>query len=166
MSNGSGLKITEKCKMPGYKYLFWYSKKAITNIICLKILIKCNCVAHDSKVDTTFVVHHNAFGLPDLLFEINPCGLHVCYPKKMGEFGFIQTVQDYIKLFSKWQKAGAVQARDLYKKLMYPSTTDFRAIVSVHEFPGSNMTIRDVNAAKVNLRLLSSQNEEEHCEKK
>jgi hypothetical protein len=40
-SNGGGLKITEKCKIPGYKYLVWYSKKAITNIICLKNLIKC-----------------------------------------------------------------------------------------------------------------------------
>jgi hypothetical protein len=40
-SNGGGLKITEKCKLPGYKYLVWYSKKAITNIICLKNLIKC-----------------------------------------------------------------------------------------------------------------------------
>jgi hypothetical protein len=38
-SNGGGLKISEKCKIPGYKYLVWYSKKAITNIICLKNLI-------------------------------------------------------------------------------------------------------------------------------
>ncbi len=40
-SNGGGLRITEKCKIPGYKYPVWYSKKAITNIICLKNLIKC-----------------------------------------------------------------------------------------------------------------------------
>jgi hypothetical protein len=40
-SNDGGLKITEKCKIPGYKYSVWYSKKAITNIICLKNLIKC-----------------------------------------------------------------------------------------------------------------------------
>ncbi len=32
-SNGDGLRITKKCKMPGYKYSVWYSKKAITNII-------------------------------------------------------------------------------------------------------------------------------------
>ena len=31
MSNGGGLKITEKCKIPGYKYPVWYSKKAMTN---------------------------------------------------------------------------------------------------------------------------------------
>ncbi len=29
-SNGGGLKITKKCKIPGYKYSVWYSKKAIT----------------------------------------------------------------------------------------------------------------------------------------
>ncbi len=41
-SNGGGLMITKKCKISGYKYLFWYSKKAITNIISLKNLFKCN----------------------------------------------------------------------------------------------------------------------------
>jgi hypothetical protein len=110
--------------------LVWYSKKAITNIICLKNLIKCYPVTYDSELDTTFVVYRSAFGLPDLLFEMHPCGLHVCYPKKMGEFGFVQTVEDNMKLFSKQQIAGVVRARALYKKLMYPSTSDFRAIVS------------------------------------
>jgi hypothetical protein len=40
-SNGGGLKITEQCRIPGYKYKVWFSKKVITNIICLKNLIKC-----------------------------------------------------------------------------------------------------------------------------
>ncbi len=83
MSNGSGLKITKKCKLPGYKYLVWFSKKAITNFICLKNLIKCYWMTSDSKLYTTFIVHSNAFGLPDLLFEMYPCGLHMCYPKKI-----------------------------------------------------------------------------------
>ncbi len=76
-SNGGGLRITEKCKIPGYKYKVWYNKKAITNIICLKNLIKCYRVTYDSEVDTTFVVQRSAYGLPDLLFEMHPCGLHV-----------------------------------------------------------------------------------------
>jgi hypothetical protein len=112
-SNGGGLKITEKCEIPGYKFKLWFSKKAITNIICLKNLIKCYRVTYDSEVDTSFVVHRSAHGLPDLLFEMHPCGLHVCYPTKMGEFGFIQTVEENMKLFSKRQIAGAVQARNL-----------------------------------------------------
>ncbi len=53
MSNGGCLRITEKCKIPVYKYPVWYSKKAITNIICLKNLIKCYRMTYDSKVDTT-----------------------------------------------------------------------------------------------------------------
>ena len=126
-----------------------HSKKAITDIICLKNLIKCYQITYDSELDTTFVVHHSAFGLPDLLFEMHPCGLHVCYPKKMGEFGFVQTVEDNMKLFSKRQIAGAVRARDLYEKLIYPSTSDFRAIVSVGGVPGSDVTTEDVKAADV-----------------
>ncbi len=85
MSNSGGLKITKKCKIQGYKYLVWFSKKSITNIIYLKNLIKCYRVIYDRELDTTFVFHCSAFGLPDLLFEIPPCGLHVCYPKKVGE---------------------------------------------------------------------------------
>ena len=148
-SNGGGLKITEKCRIPGYKYEVWFSKKAITNIICLKNLIKCYRVTYDSEIGTTFVVHRSAHGLPDLLFEMHPCGLHVCYPKKLGQFGFVQTVEDNMKLFSKRQVAGAIKARELYEKLIYPSTADFRAIVAVGGVPGSEVTIDDVKAAEV-----------------
>ncbi len=148
-SNGGGLRITKKCKIPGYKVPVWYRKKAITNIICLKNLIKCYRVTYDSKLDTTFVVHCSAFGLLDLLFEMHPCGLYVCYPKKMGQFGFVHTVHDNMKLFSKRQNAGAVKARELYEKLIFPSTSDFRAIVSAGGVPGLDVTIDDVKAAEV-----------------
>ncbi len=107
-NNGGGLKIPKKCKILGYRYLVWFSKKAITNIICPKNLIKYYQVTYESNLDTTFFVHCSAFGLPDLLFKMHPCGLHVCYPKKMGEFGFVQTVEDIMKFFSKQQIAGAV----------------------------------------------------------
>ncbi len=55
----------------------------------------------------SFIIHIQQFGLPDLIFEMHPCGLHICYPKKMSEFGFIQTLKDNMKLFSKRQIAGA-----------------------------------------------------------
>jgi hypothetical protein len=148
-SNGSDLKITKKCKILGYKYLVWYSKKAITNIICLKNLIKCYRVTYNSKVNTTFVVHCSAFGLPDMLFEMHPCRLHACYPKNMGEFGFVQMVEDNIKLFSKWQIAEAVQARDLFKKKTYPSTADFRAIVIAGGISGCEVMPDNVKATEV-----------------
>ncbi len=48
----------------------------------------------------------------------------------------MQTVEDNMKLFSKHQVAGAIKARELYEKLIYPSTEDFRAIVAVGGFLG------------------------------
>ncbi len=106
-------------------------------------------VLYDSKVETTFVVHHQQFGLSDLFFKMHPCGLHICYPKKMGEFGFIQIVKDNMKLLCKRQIAIATQAKDLFEKMIFPSTADFRAIVSAGGVPGSDVTLKDVNATKV-----------------
>jgi hypothetical protein len=57
-------------------------------------------------------------------------------PKEDGEFGFIQTVKDNMKLFSKRQIAGAAHAKDLNEKMISPSTADFRAIVSAWWHPG------------------------------
>ena len=54
-----------------------------------------------------------------------------------------------MKLFSKRQLAGAQRARELYERLLYPSTSDFRAIVSAGGVPGSDVTIDDVKAAEV-----------------
>jgi hypothetical protein len=67
----------------------------------------------------------------------------------MTEFGFVQTVEDNMKLFSKQQIAGAVQARDLFEKMIYPSTADFRAIVSAGRISGCEVTPDDVKAAEV-----------------
>jgi hypothetical protein len=85
-------------------------------------------------VDTTFVVHRSASGLPDLLFEMHPCGLHMCYPKKMGQFGFVQTVQDNMKIFSKRQHAGAQRARELHEHLLCPSTPDTEQLLVLVAF--------------------------------
>jgi hypothetical protein len=100
-SNGGGLKISEQGKFPGYKFWVWFSEQAITNIICLKKLIKIYRVTYDSKDEMSLIVHRQQFGLPDLFFKMHQFGLHICYPKKMGEFGFNQTVKDNMKLFSK-----------------------------------------------------------------
>jgi hypothetical protein len=67
----------------------------------------------------------------------------------MGQFGLVQTVQDNMNLFSKRQIAGAVKARELYEKLIFPSTSDFRAIVSAGDVPGLDVTIDDVKAVEV-----------------
>jgi len=102
---------------------------------------------YESDLDTALCGPLQAFGLPDFLFEMHPCGVHICYPKKMGELEFVQTVEDNMKLLSKRQIAGAARARDLHEKLIYPSTSDFRSIVSVGGVPGSDVTTEDDKAA-------------------
>ena len=67
----------------------------------------------------------------------------------MGEFGFIQTVKDNMKLFSKRQIDGATQAKDLFKKMIFPSTANFSAIVSAGGVPGCDVTLKDMKVAEV-----------------
>ncbi len=46
-----------------------------------------------------------------MVFDMHPCGLHIYYPKKIdGEYGFVQTVADNMKLFTKQQIEGALKA--------------------------------------------------------
>jgi hypothetical protein len=54
-----------------------------------------------------------------------------------------------MKLFSKWQIASATQAKDLFKKMFSPSAVDFRITVSAGGVPVSDVTLKDVKAAKV-----------------
>jgi hypothetical protein len=54
-----------------------------------------------------------------------------------------------MKLYSKRQIAGVVKARELYEKLIFPLTSDFRAIVSAGGVLGADVTIDDVKAAEV-----------------
>ncbi len=51
-----------------------------------------------------------------------------------------------MKLFSKCR---AIKAKELYEKLIFPSTSDFRAILSVGGVPGVDVTLDDVKAAEV-----------------
>ncbi len=68
--------------------------------------------------------------------------------KKMDEFGFVQTVKGNMKLFSKRQIARTVQATDLYEKMIFPSTADFREIIRA-SILGCDVTPADAKAAKV-----------------
>jgi hypothetical protein len=66
----------------------------------------------------------------------------------MGEFGFIQTVEENMEMFNKRQIAGAVQVRNLFNKLIYLSTADFQATVSTGGIPGYDVTINDAKVAE------------------
>ena len=97
-SNGSGLQISKECKVLGYDFWVWFTKRAMANILCLKNLIRLYRVTYDSKRRTAFIVHREEFGLPNMVFDMHPCELHVYYPEKIdGQYGFVQTVADNMK---------------------------------------------------------------------
>ena len=82
-SNGGGLRISKECKVLGYDFWVWFTKQAMTNILCLKNLIWMYQVTYDSECQTAFIVHREEFGLPNMVFDMHPCGLHVYYPDKI-----------------------------------------------------------------------------------
>jgi hypothetical protein len=97
-SNGGGLCISKESKVLGYDFWVWFTKQAMTNILCLKNLIRLYRITHDSKRRTAFIVHREEFGLLNMVFDMHPCGLHVYYPKKFdGQYGFVQTVANNMK---------------------------------------------------------------------
>ncbi len=64
-----------------------------------------------------------------MVFDMHPCGLHNYYPEKIdGQYDFVQTVANNMKLFTKQQIEGAVKVRHLYETLGYPSNADFESV--------------------------------------
>jgi hypothetical protein len=129
-SNGGGLRITKECMVLGYESWMWFTKRAMTNIFCLKNIIHLYRVTYDSERRTALIVHRKEFGLPNMVFDMHPCGLHVYYPEKTdGKYCFVQTVADNMKLFTKQQIEDALKVRHLYETLAYPSNADFKAVL-------------------------------------
>jgi hypothetical protein len=94
--------------VPGYDFWVWFTAMVMTNIICLNNLIHLHWVTYDSKGRTTFIVHWEEFGILNMIIDMHPCKLHVYYPKKTnGHYGFVQTVAENMKLFTKQQIDGA-----------------------------------------------------------
>jgi hypothetical protein len=56
-SNGGDMRISKECKVLGYDSWVWYTMRAMTNILCLKNLIRVYRVTYDSETSTAFIVH-------------------------------------------------------------------------------------------------------------
>ncbi len=141
-SNGGGLRISKECEVLGYDFWVWFTKRAMTNILCLKNLIRLYRVTNDSERRTAFViVHREEFGLPNMVFDMHPHGLHVYYPEKIdGQYGFVQTVADNMKMFTKRQIEGALKERHLYETLGYPSNANFETVLRDGGIGGCTLT--------------------------
>jgi hypothetical protein len=133
------MRISKECKVLGYDFWVWYTKRAMTNILCLKNLICLYRVTYDSEQRTAFIVHREEFGLPDMVFDMHPCGLHVYYPEKIDK---------NMKLFTKRQIDGALKACHLYETLGHPSNADFESILRAGVIGGCSITVEDANVAQ------------------
>ena len=97
-SNGGTLDV-DHTALIGQSTEVWFSKKAITNILSLKDVIKCYRVTYDSY-DGAFIVWRKNKGLPNMIFRMHSSGLHF-YDRKREEFTFVVTVKDNMKSFTK-----------------------------------------------------------------
>jgi hypothetical protein len=147
-SNGGGLRISKECKVLSYDFWVWLTKRAMTNSLCLNNLIHLYQVTYDSERRTAFIVHREEFGLPTMVFDMHPCGLHIYYPEKIdGQYGFVQTVADNMKLFTKQQIEGVLEARHLYETLGYPSNVNFETVLRAGGIGGCTLTADDAKVA-------------------
>jgi hypothetical protein len=89
----------------GFTDPVWYSKRAITNILSLAIVGEQYHVTYDSH-DAAFIVHHQEFGMEDMVCKKHRSGLHY-YDPRGGNLTFITTVEGNKSLFTKRQVAGA-----------------------------------------------------------
>ncbi len=100
-SNRGGLQNSKKCMVPGYDFWVWFTTMAMTDIICLNNLICLYWVTYDSEHQMAFIVRWEEFGLPNMIFDMHSCGLHVYHPKKSNvQYGCVQTVAENIDLSS------------------------------------------------------------------
>jgi hypothetical protein len=83
-----------------------------------------------------------------MIFDMHPCELHVYNPNKTdGDYGFIHTVADNMKLFTKRQIEGALKACHLYKTLGYPSNANFESVLQAGGICGCTITVDNAKVA-------------------
>jgi hypothetical protein len=75
----------------------------------------------------------------------------VYFPKKsIGQYGFVQTVAENMKLFTKQQIEGALKACHLYETLGHPSNAGFEDVLQVGGIGGCTIAVDD---AKVTYKI-------------
>jgi hypothetical protein len=95
-----------------------------------------------------FIVHWEEFCLPNMIFDMHPCGLHIYYPEKSdGHYGFVRTVAENMKLFTKQQIEGALKAHHLYETLGNLSNANFEAVLRVGGIGGCTIRVDDAKVA-------------------
>ena len=123
--NGGTLAMKYRSRIPGSNYEIWYSKDAITNIISLKNMIRHYYVTYHND-DQTFIVHREAYALPDIEFRMHKSGLHLLYQEDTKKLLLMNTAEENMKAFTKRDIEGAKESRKLYTKLLFMSNGSYQ----------------------------------------
>jgi len=124
----------------------WFSKRAITNILSLKEVVKKYRVLYDSS-DTAFFVLHEDVGLPNMIFKKHSSGLHYYDPLR-EDFSFVVTVADNMALFNKLQVLGADKARTFNACLAFPLLSDYKWILGSGQVDECPVSMEDAEIAQ------------------
>ena len=125
IGNGGSITTNRQGHLKNYGDV-WFDGRAITKILCLKIMKKKYCVTDDSAENGTFTVHK-----PDaqLNFVMHQDRFHY-HDTKNCEVTLIQTVQENEEGYSKRQIKDSQEARDLYAKVGHPLPRDFQKLMT------------------------------------
>jgi hypothetical protein len=142
--NGGTIVVTRKAYTMGYHKTVWFRKKALTNIIALRILIQQYRLTYDSD-ELMFVVHRESESKPNMEFRMHEWGLHYHDPRKTEHLAFVNTVSENEEGFTKRQIKGAETARALYTTLSYPSMKDFKWMIRSNHIKDCPVTVQGVD---------------------
>jgi hypothetical protein len=146
-SNGGILPISQIANVKGFEQDVWFSRKAITNILSLRLVKREFPVSYDGE---NFIVHRASHGYPDMVLKPHPTGLHVLDindPRSHSSCAFLETVADNMQMFTKRQIAGGNLARELQAGLAYPSNGDLKWITQANLLKDSPVGPQDVDVA-------------------
>ena len=145
--NGDNLKTHKKTYVKNYGEV-WFDERAITNIMYLNNVKEKFRVTYDSDRDGNLTVH-KPNGV-NIKFGIHRDGLNY-HDTVNRQVTMVQTVTENKKGYIKRQIINSRTARDLYKKVGYPSIKDFANMVKKNMIMNCPVTIEDImRAEKIN----------------
>jgi hypothetical protein len=145
-SNEGSMKVHQIADIGRGQSPVWFSKRAITNILSLKEVVKTYRVIYNSS-DSAFFVLCEDVGLPNMIFKMHSSGLHYYNPSRK-EFSFVVTVEDTMAPFNKRQILGADKARTFNACIAFPSLPDYKWILRSGQVDECPVSMEDAEIAQ------------------
>ena len=125
----------------------WYHPKAITNILGLGNIIKKYPVTYDSENGNIFVVHKPQ---GDRIFTMMSAGLWRFDVRDKRNFAFLETEKTIRENYTRREYEDAKRARDLLSMVGYPSSKDFKKMITHGLIYNCDVQVKDIdNATKI-----------------